>query len=261
MLRIFTDGSCTNNGRKGARAGYGVIYPDILAASWGCPIGGGTNQTAEMTAILEGLRKGTTLMGDPAEIIVHIFTDSEYSINCLTKWVSGWRKRDWKTAEGKPVVHRELIERILEQLKLYSGHVFIHVKAHTDGTDENSKWNNEADNIAKKAVEDNKEIKYADFRETLKVVRNTAPSDHVLTGIPLAIMGAPISEKVLVAAVRSNFDSLDADILGSALISALKKTLLKRKFNLEKTKIFKTPHYSLIEESHLTITRLDDTNE
>jgi ribonuclease HI len=264
MLKIYTDGSCTNNGRKGAKGGYAVVFPEKLEESWGDVLPKSvvpTNQIAELTAILEGLKKGTTIMGDPAEITVHVFTDSDYSINCLTKWVSGWKKRDWKTADGKPVVHREIIEKILEQLKLYSGHVFVHVKAHTGGTDENSKWNGEADELARKAVEDSKEVKYADFKEVVKVVRNTDATEHVLTGIPLAIMGGPISEKVLVEAIRLNLDSLDPTALKNGLIAALKKTLALRKFDLEKTKIFKTPHYKLIEENHLTINRLDDTNE
>ena len=76
MLRIFTDGSCTHNGRKGARASYGVIYPDKLIESWGAPITNGTqtNQTAELTAIYEGIKKGTTLSGNPAHVDVHVFS-------------------------------------------------------------------------------------------------------------------------------------------------------------------------------------------
>lgn len=263
MLRIFTDGSCTHNGRKGARASYGVIYPEYLVESWGAPItvGTHTNQTAELTAIYEGIKKGTTLSGNPAHIDVHIFSDSEYSINCLTKWVSGWKKRDWKTADGKPVVHRELIEKILEQLKLFAGHVFVHVKAHTGGTDEKSKWNQEADDIARKAVEDNCAVFYKDLKECVKVIRNTESTEEALKGIPLALMGGPVSEKDLFEAIKANLGSIDEKHLKSALISALKKTLQSKKYDLEKSKVFKTPHYRLIEESHLTIKRLEHTTE
>jgi ribonuclease HI len=263
MLRIFTDGSCTHNGRKGARASYGVIYPDKLIESWGAPINDGTqtNQTAELTAIYEGLKKGTSIMGDPTEINVHIFSDSEYAINCLTKWVSGWKKRGWKTAEGKPVVHKDLIEKILDQLKLYAGHIFTHVKAHTGGSDENSRWNQEADDIARKAVEDNNIVNYKDFKEIVKVIRNTESTENVLKGIPLAIMGGPISEKDLFESLKANLDSIDEKYLKSALISALKKTLQNKNYDLEKTKVFKTIHYKLIEETHLTIKRLDHITE
>ncbi len=74
-------------------------------------------------------------------------------------------------------------------------------------------------------------------------------------------MGGPISEKDLFEALKKNLNSLDQTALKTALISALKKTLSLKKYDLEKSKIFKTPHYKLIEENHLTINRLEDTNE
>ncbi len=263
MLRVYTDGSCISNGKKSAKAAFGVIYPDHLAESWGEPLSEGdshTNQTAELTAIYQGILKGTTLQGDPSDVTIHIYTDSEYSINCLTKWVGGWKKKDWKTATGKPVVHRDVIERILNELKKYSGHIFTHVKAHTDSTDEHSIWNGKVDQLARDASEKGKIVKMTDLSE-VKVVRNTEPSEHVLTGIPLAIMGGPVSEKDLVESLKKNLDILDPTALKTALISALKKTLSIKKYDLEKSKVFKTPHYKLIEQNHLTIKRLGDTND
>lgn len=264
MLRMYTDGSCTSNGKKSAKAAIGVIYPDHLGESWGEPLpddASQTNQTAELTAIYEGLRKGTTIQGSPDSLTVHIYTDSEYSINCLTKWVAGWRKKDWKTATGKPVVHRDLIEKILGELKKYSGHVFTHVKAHTGGDDEHSVWNGRVDQIARDAAENGKVVKYEEMKAETKVIRSIDPTEHVLKGIPLAIMGGPVSEKDLVEALKKNLDCLDATALKSALITALKKTLAAKKYDLEKSKVFKVPHYKLIEQNHLTIKRLEETND
>lgn len=253
MLRIYTDGSCVNNGKKNSSAGYAVVYPDHLGDSWGDPLESGTNQAAELRAIYQGLVKGKTLMGAASEIQVRVYTDSEFSINCLTKWVVGWRKKNWMTAEGKPVVHRVIIEKILTELSEYSGHVFTHVKAHTGGTDEHSRWNQMADDLARKAVETGGHTRLPDI-ET-KVVRGE-PSSNALTGIPLALMGPPISETQLVEALKQNLGSIDPDFLKTALISALKKTLQFKKYNLEKSKIHKTVHYRLIEETHLTVTRV-----
>ena len=133
MLRMYTDGSCTNNGKASSRGAIGVAYPDFLESSFGEPLPSDvpqTNQTAELNAIYGGLERLKTLT--PAgERVVRICTDSEYSINCLTKWVVGWRKKNWKTAEGKDVVHRVVIEKILDSLKDFGGHQFVHVKAHT----------------------------------------------------------------------------------------------------------------------------------
>ena len=263
MLKVYTDGSCTSNGKKSAKAAFGVIYPDHLSESWGEPLSedaSHTNQTAELTAIYQGIVRGKTVQGDPSELTLHIYTDSEYSINCLTKWVSGWRKKDWKTSTGKPVVHRDIIEKIMDELKHYSGHIFTHVKAHTDSTDEHSVWNGKVDQLAREASEKGKVVKLSEISE-VKVIRNTEPSEHVLKGIPLAIMGGPVSEKDLVEALKKNLDSLDATALKTALITALKKTLSSKKYDLEKSKVFKTPHYKLIEQNHLTIKRLEDTND
>jgi ribonuclease HI len=119
MLSIYTDGSSINNGRKNSRGAYSAVYPHAPDLSFGRPLADDnsqTNQTAELTGILEGIRTLKSFRS-PAGVVVRICTDSEYSINCLTKWVSGWRKRDWKTSEGKPVVHRVLLEEILKEIQ------------------------------------------------------------------------------------------------------------------------------------------------
>lgn len=257
MLSIYTDGSSLNNGRKNSRGAYSAVYPSLPSESFGRPLpadGSQTNQTAELTGILEGIRalKG---IGSIPSLGIRICTDSEYSINCLTKWVSGWRKRDWKTSEGKPVVHRVLLEAILKELEGVA-HQFVHVKAHTGGEDTDSKWNDMADQLANKAATEKKEVKISDLTD--KVVRLGTSVDDVLSGIPLKIMGAPLSETDLVKAVLANTGSLDQKFLSAALISALKKTLQAKAYDLEKTKIHGAVAYRLIEKTHLTIEKLEE---
>lgn len=43
---------------------------------------------------------------------VAIYTDSTYLIQGITRWVWGWRKRGWKTAQGGDVLNRELWEQL-----------------------------------------------------------------------------------------------------------------------------------------------------
>ena len=39
MLRMYTDGSCINNGKKvGSKGGIGVAYPELPAESYGAPL-------------------------------------------------------------------------------------------------------------------------------------------------------------------------------------------------------------------------------
>ena len=257
MLRIYTDGSSLNNGRKGSRGAYSAVYPDSPHESFGRPLpeeGSQTNQTAELTGILEGIRHIKTFR-PAADTMIAVCTDSEYSINCLTKWVANWRKRDWKTAEGKPVVHRVLLEAILKDLTEFAGHQFVHVRAHTGGDDHDSKWNDYADQLANKAAEGRRAIAFSELAE--KVIRTGTTTDDVLGGIPLKIMGAPLSEAELVKAILANTGSIDAKFLGPALISALKKTLNARAYDLEKTKIHSQAAYRLVEKTHLTIEKID----
>jgi ribonuclease HI len=250
MLRLYTDGSCLSNGRSGAKAGYAVVFPDHLEASWGAPMEGATNQAAELRAIYEGVVAGKAVQGNPAELTIRIITDSEFSIHCLTKWVVGWKKKNWITAAGKPVVHRVIIEKILTELRNYAGHVFIHVKAHTGAIDTDSRWNQIADDLAQRAATTGERAVY---EESTPIRGET--TDIILPGIPLALVGPPISESVLVEALKANLGVLDPTALKTALISALKKTLSAKSYELDTTKVFKTVHYRVIEKTGITITR------
>jgi ribonuclease HI len=59
----------------------------------------------ELAAIRAALR---ALRGD-----VEVLSDSRYAIDCVTKWVYGWRKSGWVTSSGSPVANRELVEDIV----------------------------------------------------------------------------------------------------------------------------------------------------
>lgn len=69
-----------------------------------------TNQRAELTAILRALQIA------PLDRKVKIYTDSSYSINCVTIWHKNWIRRQWMTSQDKPVVNKDLIEAILKKI-------------------------------------------------------------------------------------------------------------------------------------------------
>jgi ribonuclease HI len=48
---------------------------------------------------------------------VALYTDSEYVKNGVTQWITGWKKKGWKTSTGKPVLNQELWQ-ILDQFNL-----------------------------------------------------------------------------------------------------------------------------------------------
>lgn len=65
-----------------------------------------TNNRMELRAVLESLE------GIPDGASVELVSDSQYTIKALSQWIHGWRKKGWRTAEGKAVLNRDLIEAI-----------------------------------------------------------------------------------------------------------------------------------------------------
>jgi ribonuclease HI len=68
----------------------------------------GTNNMGELMAVLD-LFRSTEHVADQH---LHILCDSQYVINCVTKWMPGWKRKGWKKADGKPVLNLELLQQI-----------------------------------------------------------------------------------------------------------------------------------------------------
>lgn len=107
---IYTDGACTGNPGPG---GWGVVvyYNDGAIHELGGATAQTTNNRMEMQAAIAALELWSTTNQEP----ITLYTDSEYLINGVTKWVKGWKKKGWKTAQGKPVLNQDLWET-LDQL-------------------------------------------------------------------------------------------------------------------------------------------------
>jgi ribonuclease HI len=65
-----------------------------------------TNNRMELRAVLQALE------GLPEGASIEVTSDSQYVVNALSKWIHGWRRRGWKTADGSAVLNRDLIEAI-----------------------------------------------------------------------------------------------------------------------------------------------------
>jgi ribonuclease HI len=101
---IFCDGACSGNPGPG---GWGAIVatPDghvkELAGSEKIT----TNNRMELLGSITSL---SSIKDVPGRVI--LCTDSVYVIRGITQWIFGWRKKGWKTAEGKEVANQELWE-------------------------------------------------------------------------------------------------------------------------------------------------------
>lgn len=149
---VYTDGSCSGNGRDDSVGGIGIHFPneELDDISKVFDLGNVTNQRTELYAILIALRYINKNIGlENCRVLIK--SDSKYSIDCVTKWVKNWVKNGWKTKEGKPVMNREFIEPIYKYVSTYDI-IFEHVSAHTNGDDEDSLANAIADDLATKAT-------------------------------------------------------------------------------------------------------------
>ncbi|KAG9693288.1 hypothetical protein KCU95_g9755, partial [Aureobasidium melanogenum] len=164
---IYTDGSSLGNGAHGAVAGVGVYFGPKDKRNLSEPLSGTrqTNQRAELTAIQRALEVA------PRNRPVTIYTDSNYSIKCVTEWFVKWRANGWLNASKKPVENKDLIEKILtliEQRKNMSQEIssinkveFVWVKGHAT-----NEGNIAADELAVAGAREAREIiSNPDFEE------------------------------------------------------------------------------------------------
>ena len=153
-IEIFCDGCCLNNGKTGARAGYGVF---VRNAATGVEIARvaerlgadqpQTNQRAELRALHHALVFGAPHIAAGED--VRIYSDSRYAIDCITKWAPAWKAAGWVKADRKPIQHLDLIKMMYEMLETFGDTVTLrHVAAHTGGTDCLSIGNAVADALA-----------------------------------------------------------------------------------------------------------------
>jgi len=153
---VHTDGSALGNGKKRAVAGVGVYFgpSDPRNISDSLPGARQTNQRAELTAALRALETV------PKDRDMKIVSDSEYMINCVTKWHVNWKKNGWKTSAGKTVENRDLIESVLNKLEERSS---LHVKTSFEWTKGHAQnpGNVEADRLAVNGARKAAQLAYA----------------------------------------------------------------------------------------------------
>jgi len=135
---LFTDGACQGNpgpGGWGVLLRYGATEKEICGGEADT-----TNNRMELQAAIEGLR----LLKEPCE--VELTTDSQYVRQGMMEWLSGWKKRGWKTADKKPVKNQDLWMALDEAVS--SHQVTWHwVRGHS-GHDENER----VDLLAKQGI-------------------------------------------------------------------------------------------------------------
>lgn len=109
LVKIWTDGGCKPNPGPGGWAAVLVFRATERELSGGDPVT--TNNRMELTAAaaaLEALKR-------PCRVVLH--TDSQYVQNGITRWSTGWVRKNWRNAAGDPVANMDLWRRLLDAAK------------------------------------------------------------------------------------------------------------------------------------------------
>ncbi|KAJ2052573.1 hypothetical protein GGI08_004996 [Coemansia sp. S2] len=127
-LVVYTDGACLGNGHHGAVGGVGVYFGPNDNRNYSGPLPGQiqTNQRAELEAIYQALvliRDSLYFYRYRPSVIIR--TDSQYSINCVTKWSRRWRRHGWINSMGKPVTNVDLVQEILELMDTCGSDIYF----------------------------------------------------------------------------------------------------------------------------------------
>ena len=112
VVEIWTDGGCKPNPGPGGWAAilrYGGNLRELSGAAADT-----TNNRMELTAACAALEALTR----PCKVVLH--TDSEYVKNGITRWHTGWVRRNWRNAAGDPVANMDLWQRLLAAEKPHS---------------------------------------------------------------------------------------------------------------------------------------------
>jgi ribonuclease HI len=137
-VELFTDGACSGNPGPG---GWGAI---LRMSERERELSGGEPQTTNNRMELMGVISGLEALKRPCK--VKLYTDSKYVLDGATKWIHGWKKNGWRTADKKPVKNVELWQR-LDAARLPHKIDWIWVKGHSGHAE-----NERADELARSAI-------------------------------------------------------------------------------------------------------------
>jgi ribonuclease HI len=136
---IYADGACRGNPGPG---GWGAW---LKSGEHEKEIFGGdkltTNNKMELTAVIQAL----ATLNKPSQVV--IYTDSSYVKDGITKWILGWKQRNWTTADKKPVKNIELWQK-LDALNAAHAVQWRWVKGHSGDP-----GNERADRLANQGVD------------------------------------------------------------------------------------------------------------
>lgn len=138
VVYIHTDGACRGNpgpGGWGALLQFSGKERELYGAEKET-----TNNRMELTAAIRALEA----LSRPC--CVHLVTDSQYVKQGMTQWLANWKRRGWRTADGKEVKNRDLWQLLERQVQRHQVEWFW-VRGHSGHIE-----NERVDQLANRAI-------------------------------------------------------------------------------------------------------------
>ena len=138
MIKVYTDGACSGNGKEGAIGGWAFCVigenDELIYGESGAEVNT-TNNRMEFTAMLRALQWTEKNLNNN---FIEYYTDSALLYNTLTQWIEVWKNNGWKRKTGE-IKNLDLVKQLYE----YSNKNFNHVRSH-----HGDKWNEWCDKAA-----------------------------------------------------------------------------------------------------------------
>jgi len=139
-VELFTDGACRGNPGPG---GWGALlrYNGVEKSLYG-----GEPETTNNRMELMAAIKGLEALKRRSDVV--LTTDSQYVRKGITEWIANWKRRNWRTADKKPVKNKDLWVK-LDELSQSHDIDWRWVKGHSGHRE-----NEIADQLANKGIDE-----------------------------------------------------------------------------------------------------------
>lgn len=152
IVRMFTDGACSNNPGPGG-------YAALITTNMGTKVVSGfeietTNNRMELMAVIKGIEEVMNIIFLEEQKIkkLEIISDSAYVVNAINQnWLQSWKTNGFKTKDNKPIKNVEIWKKLDEQLETLKfievEVVFTKIKGHNGNY-----FNEMVDKIAREEI-------------------------------------------------------------------------------------------------------------
>lgn len=167
IVKIFSDGSSYNNGKKDPNKPMYGAYASIITDSNDKPLlkfsdwyEDVTNNQMELFGFIKAATEFFKRYKGNSKYEIQVYSDSQYLVNGVNKYLNNWKRNNWKNSSKQEVKNREMwemINYIVENGKPDVNFKFIWCKGHngksiTKEEDSISYFNEKCDSIATKTL-------------------------------------------------------------------------------------------------------------